>query len=117
MPSPLGSKGIGVRDVFWGEAHGVSSGSRASEKKRVASPRWFLRVYVSGIPSMSHSHLVFHHLGLAVKKPQAVSAFVLALGYHQGDTIQDPAQKVAAMFCTHDSQPAIEILWPSEPKG
>ena len=72
---------------------------------------------MSGIHSMSHSHLVFHHLGLAVKKPQAASAFVLALGYHQGDTIHDPGQNVAARFCTHDSQPAIEILWPSESKG
>lgn len=66
---------------------------------------------------MSIPHLVFHHLGLAVKKPQPAKSFVLALNYRLGETIFDPEQNVFSMLGVHETEPAIEILWPGGTKG
>jgi len=56
--------------------------------------------------------LAFHHLGLAVRKPEASLALMTAQGYQIGVAIFDPAQNVHAMLCTHETEPAVEILWP-----
>lgn len=66
---------------------------------------------------MTIPNLTFHHLGLAVKKPQPATAFVSALGYTVGETVFDPGQNVFLMLCTHETEPAIEIIWPSETQG
>jgi hypothetical protein len=66
---------------------------------------------------MTIPHLVFHHLGLAVKQPRQATTFVSSLGYQLGETIFDQGQNVFSMLCTHETQPAIEILWPGETKG
>ena len=59
--------------------------------------------------------LAFHHLGLAVRKPEASIALMTAQGYRIGEAIFDPAQNVHAVMCTHATEPAVEILWPGHP--
>jgi methylmalonyl-CoA/ethylmalonyl-CoA epimerase len=66
---------------------------------------------------MLNSHLVFHHLGLAVRCPDDAIAFVSALGYQIGETVFDPGQNVNLIMCTHVIQPAVEIIWPGDSKG
>ena len=66
---------------------------------------------------MAIPYLTFHHLGLAVKQPQQAKAFVSALGYRIGETVFDPEQNVFSTLCFHETDPAIEILWPGETKG
>lgn len=61
--------------------------------------------------------LTFSHLGLAVKRPESALAFVSALGYTAGESIFDPSQNVFAVLCTHETEPAIEIIWPGESKS
>ena len=67
--------------------------------------------------AMNQLRLKFHHLGLAVRRPEAAQAFVSALGYRIGKTVFDPGQNVHLALCTHAAEPAIEIIWPSETKG
>jgi len=66
---------------------------------------------------MNRSHLVFHHLGLAVKQPGNANAFLAALGYEIGKSFFDPVQNVHLALCTHASQPAVEIIWPGDTQG
>lgn len=66
---------------------------------------------------MSNPHLKFHHLGLAVRRPDEARVFVSALGYRMGDTVFDPKQNVHLQLCAHETQPAVEIIWPSATKG
>ena len=66
---------------------------------------------------MSNPHLVFHHLGLAVKQPEPAKKFVATMGYQLGEIIFDPGQNVNSILCTHATQPTVEILWPSGTKG
>jgi len=67
--------------------------------------------------AMSGSHLAFHHLGLAVRRPQEAELFLSNLGYRMGETVLDPAQNVHLKMCLHDTQPAVEIIWPGNTKG
>ena len=60
----------------------------------------------------SSSHLVFHHLGLAVACPEEAMRFLSTLGYQVGETVFDPEQNVNLIMCNHEIQPAIEIIWP-----
>ena len=62
-------------------------------------------------------NLSFHHLGLAVRQPQPAKAFVSVLGYFVGETVFDQEQNVFAILCTHNTEPAIEILWPGQTTG
>ena len=66
---------------------------------------------------MNHPHLKFHHFGLAVRRPDEARVFVSALGYRIGDPVFDPAQNVHLQLCTHETQPAVEIIWPGDIKG
>jgi len=66
---------------------------------------------------MTHSHLTFHHFGLAVRRPDEARKFVAALGYLAGPSVFDPAQNVHLQLCTHAVQPAVEIIWPGDTTG
>lgn len=63
------------------------------------------------------SHLAFHHLGLAVRRPEEAMAFTSTLGYQIGETVFDPEQNVNLIMCTHEIQPSVEIIWPANSKG
>jgi catechol 2,3-dioxygenase-like lactoylglutathione lyase family enzyme len=67
--------------------------------------------------SLSGLHLAFHHLGLAVRRPQEAQLFLSAMGYRLGETVLDPGQNVHLMMCTHETEPEVEIIWPSDTKG
>lgn len=64
-----------------------------------------------------NSHLKFHHLGLAVSKPELATDFVLAMGYMIVNTVYDPNQNVNLSMYIHPTEPAIEIIWPGESIG
>jgi hypothetical protein len=66
---------------------------------------------------MKHSHLTFHHFGLAVRRPDEARIFVSRLGYRVGDPVFDPAQNVHLQLCTHETHPAVEIIWPGTAGG
>ena len=66
---------------------------------------------------MNHPHLKFHHFGLAVRRPDEARVFVSALGYRIGDPVFDPAQNVHLQLCTHETHPAVEIIWPGDSQG
>jgi methylmalonyl-CoA/ethylmalonyl-CoA epimerase len=59
----------------------------------------------------------FHHLGLAAQTPDPAKSFLLALGYHVGETIFDPLQNVRLTMCEHRSMPAVEIVSRGDGKG
>ena len=67
--------------------------------------------------ALSGLHLAFHHLGLAVRRPREAMTFLTALGYRMGETVLDPGQNVHLMMCTHETEPAVEIIWPSDTPG
>ena len=66
---------------------------------------------------MKKPHLKFHHLGLATRKHDKAVAFVSALGYQIGESVFDPLQNVRLTMCIHETEPAIEIICPSDTKG
>jgi len=66
---------------------------------------------------MDHPFLEFHHLGLAVKHSRRATALLAALGYQIGDAVFDPTQNVHLALCTHECQPAVEVIWPSGDPG
>jgi hypothetical protein len=61
--------------------------------------------------------LHFHHLGIAVRKPETAKEFLAALGYRFGESIFDPLQNVNLMMCTNESMPSVEIISPALGKG
>jgi catechol 2,3-dioxygenase-like lactoylglutathione lyase family enzyme len=66
---------------------------------------------------MQNPHLKFHHFGLAVRRPEEARVFVATLGYRLGESVMDPAQNVHLQLCTHDTHPAVEIIWPANAGG
>ena len=66
---------------------------------------------------MNSLGLVFHHFGLAVRKPEPSIAWLTALGYRIGETVFDPVQNVHLILCPHDEQPAVEIIYPGPGPG
>jgi catechol 2,3-dioxygenase-like lactoylglutathione lyase family enzyme len=66
---------------------------------------------------MPHPHLKFHHFGLAVRRPDEARRFVALLGYRMGDPVFDSAQNVRLQLCTHETHPAVEIIWPGDKSG
>jgi catechol 2,3-dioxygenase-like lactoylglutathione lyase family enzyme len=66
---------------------------------------------------MQNPHLKFHHFGLAVRRPDEARIFVAALGYRAGEPVFDPAQNVHLQLCTHETHPAVEIIWPGNAGG
>ncbi|MCE0483869.1 MAG: VOC family protein [Methylacidiphilales bacterium] len=63
------------------------------------------------------SHLLFHHFGLAVRRPQEAETLLTALGYTLGEAVLDPGQNVHLKMGHHPAQPAVEIIWPAAPGG
>jgi Glyoxalase/Bleomycin resistance protein/Dioxygenase superfamily len=61
--------------------------------------------------------LTFHHLGLAVSRPEGAEKFLAALGYQLGTRIRDDVQRVNLAMATHEAMPAVEIIWPTEIEG
>jgi catechol 2,3-dioxygenase-like lactoylglutathione lyase family enzyme len=61
--------------------------------------------------------LAFHHLGLAVPKPDAAQAFLSSLGYRIGATVYDALQNVHLALCVHPTMPAVEIICPGHGQG
>lgn len=66
---------------------------------------------------MSGFGLTFHHLGLAVARPDGAERFVQALGYHLGQHVRDDIQKVNLSLATHTAMPSVEIIWPTDEEG
>jgi methylmalonyl-CoA/ethylmalonyl-CoA epimerase len=61
--------------------------------------------------------LKFHHLGLAVKKPEDALRLLTGLGYTIGITVRDHLQNVNLALCTRRGMPAIEIIYAAETPG
>jgi methylmalonyl-CoA/ethylmalonyl-CoA epimerase len=61
--------------------------------------------------------LIFHHLGLAVRKPKPAAKFLAGLGYTIPDVVRDDLQNVNLMLCTGPGMPAVEIIYPTETPG
>jgi hypothetical protein len=61
--------------------------------------------------------LTFHHLGLAVARPDEAVTFLSGLGYAIGAQVFDPAQNVNLMLCRHPQMPAVEIICPGNGPG
>ena len=66
---------------------------------------------------MTDFGLTFHHLGLAVRKPEDAIAFVRGLGYAVGEPVFDVEQNVNLILCTHSAAPNIEIIYPANGKS
>jgi glyoxalase/bleomycin resistance protein/dioxygenase superfamily protein len=61
--------------------------------------------------------LTFHHLGLAVQKPDTAQIFLANLGYQIGTMMLDPIQNVRLGLCDHPAMPSVEIICPAAGKG
>jgi len=61
---------------------------------------------------MENFGLTFHHLGLAVTKPEKSVQFLGGIGYHIQESIYDPLQNVNLIMCTAKHAPDIEIVYP-----
>jgi catechol 2,3-dioxygenase-like lactoylglutathione lyase family enzyme len=61
--------------------------------------------------------LGFHHLGLAVRRPEKETRFLTLLGYRIGDVVFDPLQRTHLILCRHEAMPAVEIIYPGEGEG
>lgn len=66
---------------------------------------------------MNKYGLTFHHLGLAVKAPEAAVTFLSALGYIIGKSVLDARQNVHLLMCDHPTMPSIEVISPGEKPG
>ena len=66
---------------------------------------------------MSKFGLKFHHLGLAVRSPDAAISFAVGQGYRVGRSTYDPAQNVNLILCEHETEPSIEIVYPADGKS
>lgn len=61
--------------------------------------------------------LQFHHLGLAVPRPDEAMSFLSGLGYAIGERMFDPEQNVNLALCRHPQMPAVEIIYPGDAPG
>ncbi|MGC1524042.1 MAG: VOC family protein [Steroidobacteraceae bacterium] len=61
---------------------------------------------------MNQYGLEFHHLGLAVKSPEAALRYLDDLGYRAGNACYDPLQKVNLAMRHHERMPDVEVIWP-----
>ena len=66
---------------------------------------------------MTDFGLSFHHIGLAVKKPEDAINFVQGLGYEIGTPVFDVLQNVNLIMCSHPTDPKIEIIYPGNEKS
>jgi methylmalonyl-CoA/ethylmalonyl-CoA epimerase len=68
-------------------------------------------------PALNDFGLRFHHLGLAVRRPNDAAVLLRGLGYRIGEPIFDPEQNVNITMCTHGEMPDIEVICPGQGKG
>jgi methylmalonyl-CoA/ethylmalonyl-CoA epimerase len=61
--------------------------------------------------------LSFHHLGLAVAKPEPARVILQGLGYRTGKVVFDPLQDVNLQMCEHQVMPVVEIIFPGKEPG
>lgn len=61
---------------------------------------------------MNEFGLTFHHMGLAVRRPEPALAFVRGLGYTTTEPLYDPNQRVWLIICSNPNQPNVEIIYP-----
>lgn len=67
---------------------------------------------------MNRFGLTFHHLGLAVRRPEDAASFLEGLGYTPGQTVFDPEQGVhLAMWRGAAGMPDVEVIWPGDQPG
>jgi hypothetical protein len=66
---------------------------------------------------MNSIELQFDHLGLAVKSSKQAILFLQGLGYAVGEKVYDPLQKVNLIYCTSETQPNVEIIYPANEPG
>jgi methylmalonyl-CoA/ethylmalonyl-CoA epimerase len=66
---------------------------------------------------MNQYGLTFHHLGLAVKTPDAAVSFLKGLGYVNGEAVFDPLQNVHLLMCDHPTMPSIEVIYRAKGEG
>jgi hypothetical protein len=59
----------------------------------------------------------FHHLGLAVKSAAKAVKLLELQGYAVGEPVFDPLQGVNLIWCTHESMPAVEIIYQTAERG
>lgn len=61
---------------------------------------------------MTPFNLTFHHLGLAVRRPEPALLFLQGLGYRCAEPVFDGLQNVHLIMCAHAAMPAVEIIYP-----
>jgi len=61
--------------------------------------------------------LKFHHLGLAVRRPERAVQFLAQVGYEIGEAVFDPEQDTNLMMCMSQSMPDVEIIYPGKSDG
>jgi len=67
---------------------------------------------------MNAAGLAFHHLGLAVRRPDDATRFLGALGYSIGEPVFDPAQNINLIMCRHPgAMPDVEIVYPDKTRS
>lgn len=59
---------------------------------------------------MSTTRLTFHHLGMAVLRPEKAHNSLRTLGYQIGKEVYDDEQKVYVQMCSSAAFPAIELV-------
>lgn len=63
---------------------------------------------------MNEFGMHFHHLGLAVRRPEAAFHYLKSLGYSDGAAFFDPLQQVNLAMRYHAVMPAVEVIWPGD---
>jgi methylmalonyl-CoA/ethylmalonyl-CoA epimerase len=66
---------------------------------------------------MNNFLLNFHHLGLAVKNSGKSKIFLENMGYVCEEVVRDTLQNVNLVYCRHEIQPDIEIIFSTETPG
>jgi hypothetical protein len=61
--------------------------------------------------------LMFHHFGLAVRKPERATQFLMDLNYSIGQVTYDDLQNVNLIMCEHHQMPDVELIYPANTPG
>jgi methylmalonyl-CoA/ethylmalonyl-CoA epimerase len=61
--------------------------------------------------------LHFHHLGMAVSKPETARRSLQFMGYQLGEAVFDPGQKAYVQMCTSPALPNIELVYSESPES
>jgi methylmalonyl-CoA/ethylmalonyl-CoA epimerase len=59
---------------------------------------------------MNQYGLKFHHFGLATREEKESLRFLKKLNYVIGKTTFDPEQLVNLTFCSHETEPSVEVV-------